>query len=331
MWRTIKTLWWLIFLTILLSGCHGHDPALVTWEHAGSGSYDAAYSDDGRFALVSTIAEGALLWDIAKNKLLYKWQHNKNGENAIVHIDFSPDGQWVITAEENTYVIWNTSTGQALGFWGIDTDITDVAISNKARYVLLGLEDGRALHINQKTGRRLEVTAHGNEPVASVDLSSSGRIAVTGGFDQRALAWDAKTGKEINRFVHTSRVTLVVLDRKKEHVFSSDIKGHAFVWKLRSGEKVSRLQLKERQYNISAAHFSKDGKQLLTGSPGRTVSAWNSNTGAHLKSWSAANRGSWVPRGAIVHAVAFADNGKTIVAETSNGLGQRWAWKSTTR
>ncbi len=328
--RTIETLCWLLLTTLVLSGCHGHDPALETWEHAKSGLYDAAYSDDGRFALVSTIAEGALLWDIADNKALYKWQHDKNSENAIVHIDFSPDGNWVITAEENTYVIWSTSTGRALGYWEIATDITDVAISNQARYVLLGLRDGRALHINQKTGRRLEVIAHRNEPVSSVDMSSSGRIVVTGGYDQRAVAWDAKSGKEITKFIHKSRVTLVVLDRRAEHVFSADNKGHAFVWKLRSGEKVSQLQLKERQYNISAAQFSKDGSQLLTGSPGRTVTAWDRGTGTHLKSWSAVKKQSWIPRGAIVQAVAFAADGKTIVAETSNGHGHRWAWKSTT-
>lgn len=324
--RTIKTLGWLLCIATLTCGCRGHDPALVTWEHAKSGVYDAAYSDDGRFAVVSTISEGALLWDLAENKPLYRWQHDKHGDNAIVNIDFSPDGKWVITAEENTYVIWNTATGQALGYWKTDTDITDVAISNNGKYVLLGLKDGRALHVNQKTGRRLEVIAHRNEAVASVDLSSNGRIAVTGGYDHRALAWDAKTGKEIAAFEHQSRVTLVVLDRKTKRVFSADNKGRAFIWKLRSGDTVSQLQLKERQYNISAAHFSMDGTHLLTGSPGRIISSWDSRTGTHLKSWSAAKRGTWVPKGAIVYAVAFADDGQSIVAEISNGYGQRWMW-----
>ena len=324
--RTTDTLCGLLCLATLTYGCHGHDPALVTWEHAKSGVYDATYSDDGRFAVVSTISEGALFWDLAKNKALYKWQHDKRGENAIINIDFSPDGKRVITAEENTYVIWSTTTGQALGYWQVDTDITDVAISNNGKYILLGLKDGRALHINRKTGRRLEVIAHRNEMVASVDLSSNGRVAVTGGYDRRALVWDAKTGKEIASFEHQSRVTLVVLDRKANHIFSTDNKGNAFIWKLRSGETVSQLRLKERQYNISAAQFSKDGRQILTGSPGRIISSWDSRTGTHLKSWSAIKKGTWVPEGAIVYAVAFAHDGRSIVAEISNGYGQRWKW-----
>jgi WD40 repeat protein len=321
-----KALCWLILLFILLSGCHGHDPAIVTWEHAQSGVYDAAYSDDGRFAVVSTIAEGALFWDLVENKSLYKWQHNKHGENTILNIDFSPDGNWVITAEENTYVIWSTATGQALGYWEIETDINDVAISNQGKYVLLGLKDGRALHINQNTRRRLEVVAHRYDAVASVDLSPDGRIAVTGGYDHRALAWDAETGKEIASFEHQSRVSLVVLDRQTNHVFSADNKGHAFIWEVHSGQKVSQLRLKERQYNISAAHFSEDGAQLLTGSPGRIISSWDSRTGTHLKSWKAATRGPWIPKGAIVYAVAFVNDGQSIVAEISNGYGQRWTW-----
>jgi WD40 repeat protein len=320
-----KTRYWVLFIATLISGCSGHDPALVTWEHAQSGLYDAAYSDDGRFAVVSTIAEGALFWDLAKNKSLYKWQHNKHRDNAILSIDFSPDGNWVITAEENTYVVWNTATGQALGYWEISTDITDVAISNEAKYVLLGLKDGRALHINQQTRRQLEVIAHRYEAVASVDLSHDGRIGVTGGYDHRALAWEAETGKEIASYEHQSRVTLVVLDRKAKQIFSTDTKGHAVIWETYSGHKISQLSLKERQYNITAAHFSEDSSQLLTGSPGRKISLWDSRTGNQLKNWKAATRGTWIPKGAIVYAVAFAKDGRSIVAEISNGYGQRWA------
>lgn len=243
-------------------------------------------------------------------------------------MDFSPDGHWVITADKKTYVIWNTATGRAIGYWTVESDIIDVAISNKSKYVLLGLEDGRALHINQRNQRRLEVVAHGYEPVAAVDLSPEGAIAVTGGGDHRVLVWDTQTGKEIAAYQHPSRVTLVALDSQAEKVFSADNKGGAFVWELRSGNKISRLRLKERQYIISAARFSNNATQLLTGSPGRTISIWDTLSGTRLNRWYAAKPGGWKPRGAIVYAVAFAGDGKSIVAEASNGVGQRWAWRT---
>ncbi len=324
----IKTLLYLIILVASLSGCKGQDPALMTWEHSQFALYNAAFSDDGRFAVVSTVGEDTLFWDLDKNKPLYKWYHGKRGENSILSMDFSPDGNWVITADKKTYVIWNTITGRAMGYWDVESDIIDVAISNKGKYVLLGLEDGRALHINQRNQRRLEVVAHGYEPVAAVDLSHEGSIAVTGGGDHRVLVWDAQTGKQIAAYQHASRVTLVALDNQAEKVFSADNKGGAFVWELRSGKKISRLHLKERQYIISAARFSKNATQLLTGSPGRAISIWDTTAGTHLNSWYAVKQDGWKPRGAIVYAVAFAGDGKSIVTEASNGLGQRWAWRT---
>jgi WD40 repeat protein len=231
----------------------------------------------------------------------------------------------VITADKNTYVIWDTVTGRGLGYWKADADILDVAISNEGKTVLIGLEDGRALHITQKSQRRLEVIAHRDAPVTAVALSPDGRIALTGGDDSRVMVWDTHTGKEIASFKHRSRVTLLVLDGQAKRVFSADNFSGAFIWEMRTGEKVAKLAMKQRQYVISAAGFSQDGTQLATGSPGRAVSVWDSGSGAQLKSWYASTRERWPPRGAAIQAVAFAEDGRSVVAAASNGYGHQWA------
>lgn len=315
-----------IILVVSAGGCSDNEQALQSWEHAGSsGIYEASFSDDGRFAAVSTVTEGTGLWDLSRDQALYRWRHGDQDRQVILHMDFSPDAGHVITADERSYVVWDTSTGKALGYWTVGADITDVAISNKGRYVLLGLEDGRALHIDQKTRRRLEVIAHRNEPVTSVDLSAGGRLAVTGGNDHRAMVWDAKTGKEISAFEHRARVTLVALDPKARQVFSVDNRGGAFVWDAKSGRQQAQLGLKARQYIISAARFSADGAQLVTGAPGRSVTLWDAHTGIRLDHWRVPTAGGWTPKGAIVYAVAFAGDGRSILAEASNGHGRRWA------
>ncbi len=298
---------------------------LQSWEHAGSGIYGAALSDDGRFAAVSSVAEGAGLWDLSRNQVLYRWRHGEQDQQVILHLDFSPDASHVITADKRSYVVWETASGKALGYWTVGADITAVAISDRGRYVLLGLEDGRALHIDQETRRRLEVIAHRNEPVSSVDLSAGGRLAVTGGNDHRALVWDAKTGKEVSSFEHGARVTLVALDPQAGQVFSADNRGGAFIWDAKTGRRQARLGLKARQYILSAARFSSDGTRLLTGAPGRAVTLWDARTGSPLAHWRVPTAGGWTPRGAIVYAVAFAGDGRSILAEASNGHGRRWA------
>lgn len=322
----INRLYCLLVLVVLTGGCGYQEQALKIWEHAESGLYNAAYSDNGRYVVVSTVQEGVHYWDLRNSKSLYRWRHDKYAENGIEYIDFSPDGRRVITADKNTYVIWDTATGRALGYWKVDADILDVAISNRGRTVLIGLEDGRALHITQKTQRRLEVIAHRYEPVAAVELTPDGRIALTGGDDSRAMVWDTVAGKEIASFKHRSRVNLLVLDRQAKKVFSADNNAGAFVWDMRTGKIIAKLDLKQRQYVVSTARFSEDGSRLITGSPGRQVSIWDSHTGKHMKSWYARKRGDWPPKGASIQAVAFSEDGRSVIAVTSNGYGHLWAW-----
>jgi WD40 repeat protein len=324
-WFSLGTKGLLSAVLATLTACgNGVEPG-TRWQHATTGVYDAAISNDGRFAAVSTIVEGTFLWDLKANRPLHKWRHGENGENAISNISFSPNGNYVITADKRTYVVWDTAAGRALGYWSVDANIIDVAISN-SRDVLLGLTDGRALHINLATQRRLEVIAHRHEPVASVALSADGRLAVTGGGDGRAVVWEAGGGTEVSTFQHKSRVTIVAMDERSQRAFSADNQGGAFVWDLKSGKQISRLDLKPRMYIVSSARFSADGGRLLTGFPGREIRLWNSSSGAKVTEWRVpTRREGWIPHGAVVYAVAFGEGERSIIAEASNGLGQRWS------
>lgn len=321
-----KSLYCLLVLLILTSACSYREEAPDIWEHAQSGLYDAAYSDNARYVAVSTVDEGVYYWDLIQNRSLFHWRHTKNSDNRIQNIDFSPDGRRVITADKNSYVIWDTQTGRALGYWAVDADIRDVAISDMGDSVLIGLQDGRALHINQKTGRRLEVIAHGYEPVTAVALSADGRLAITGGDDSRIMVWGRDTGREVASFEHRSRVTLVLLDRQMKKVFSADTEAGAYIWSLHNGELITQLETKPREYVISTARFSMDGTQLVTGSPGTEVSIWDSRSGKRMNRWYVHTRGRWPPKGATVQAVAFTEDGRSVLATASNGFGQRWDW-----
>ncbi|HJP34655.1 MAG TPA: hypothetical protein QF901_01600, partial [Gammaproteobacteria bacterium] len=65
--------------------------------------------------------------------------------------------------------------------------------------------------------------------------------------------------------------------------------------------------------------------RLLLGFPGRHVRLWDTTTGQRLGSWSTANRKKgWIPQGSTVYAVAFNDREDSVIAESSNGLGQMW-------
>jgi len=154
-------------LSLLLAACQVEKESVAEWPHAAVGMLDAAISQDGRFALVSSVNFGAAYWDLDKNELKFQWKHDDNPNNSITAVNLSPDGSRAITADKETFIIWNTNSGKAYGYWKAPADIRSVALSNKGRYALLGLGDGRAIHIDMNTGRRLEFTGHRKEAVAS--------------------------------------------------------------------------------------------------------------------------------------------------------------------
>jgi len=157
----------LALFTVFFAGCNQYESSLEEAQHTAVGSLDAVISRDARFAIISSVNHGVGFWDLGKNVLLYSWNHGEDPNHEIIATNISPDSSRAITADSRNFSIWNTNSGQSYGFWRAPAKIRAVALSNKGRYVLLGLEDGRAIHIDMNTGRRLEFTGHREEAVAS--------------------------------------------------------------------------------------------------------------------------------------------------------------------
>jgi WD40 repeat protein len=313
-----------LILVVWLVGCFHDKQSVAEWPHAAVGVLDATISRDGKFTLVSSVNFGAAYWDLEKDQLLFQWKHSDDPDDAILSVNISPDGGRAITANKRTFIIWNTTSGKPYGYWETPADIRAVAISNKGRYVLLGLGDGRAIHIDMTTGRRLEFTGHRSEAVASVDLSANGVWAFSGGNDNRAILWNSKTGKPLHLFEHKTRITKVKLGTNGKQAFTSGTLGNATVWSLETGSAISKLALNRREYVVSAANFSHSGKLLVTGAPGKDLSVWDVQSGKRIKQWQVRTRDQGKPSGAIVYAVAFTSDDQFILSESSAGFGEKW-------
>lgn len=322
--RVLSRFVYYMAVSLLVTACQPQEKSVAEWPHAAVGVLDAAISRDGRFALVSSVNFGAAYWDLNNNQLKFQWKHNEDPQDAITSVNLSPDGSRAITANQRTFIIWNTSSGKAYGYWEAPADIRAVAISDKGRYVLLGLGSGLAVHIDMNTGRRLEFTGHRAEAVASVDLSANGTWAFTGGNDYRAILWNAWSGKPHQLFEHDTRVTKLKLDPSGKQGFTSGTLGNATIWNLQTGETISKLDLNQREYVISAANFSHDSSQLVTGAPGKDISLWEVQTGKRIKQWRARTRQQGKPSGAIIYAVAFSQDDRFVLSESSAGFGEKW-------
>jgi WD40 repeat protein len=319
----LKSALFFLAILIVLPSCSQEDKPSLKLEQAIDGAYAADISDDGRLSLMSSIHHGISLWQTQPGKLLYQWHHNGQDDNDVFIVRIAPGSRFAITASRNDFVVWNTETGQAKGFWTIgQSSIRDVALSSNGQLVLAGLGDGKVLHINLETGRRLEFLGH-SEKINSVAMSANGRYALTGGNDYQALLWDTQTAQVIQRFKHSGRVTSVALDSEGRYAFSADTGQEARVYAIPSGKLISQLKAHSRQDILTHVRFVNDAKWILTGSPSRQLRLWHTASGQLLQRWRVTPRKDSRPESAVVYSSAIMDNG-SIISAASSGLLEFW-------
>ena len=316
---------YLIATVVALAGCQPVDSEPVSrWQHAVEGAYAANISNDGKLSAVSSIHHGISLWDLEKNALKYSWsQQQDSADNLVLAIDIADNNSHVLTANRQSFSLWNTDSGESEGFWQVrESNIRDIALSNDGDHLLIGKSNGTVVHVTLASGRRIEFLGH-SEKINSIDMLPNGRVAISGGNDFIAYVWDTQSGQVIYQFNHPSRVTKVALDPQGRYAFTADSKKDAHIWNLKTGKLVNSLQYTNRQEVFSSVQFSPDGSQLLTGAPTRKVSLWNIGTGSRLKSWRVTPREDIRPAGAVVYSAAFRDNSH-FITESSSGFAELW-------
>lgn len=311
-------------LSLILTGCSfAIDEPLKSSTHSKGGALAAVIANDASLSVVSGISQNVTVWDLTQNTAKYHWSHQGEGNNLVVSLAIAYDNSYVVTSDREAFGLWNLTTGDPDGFWRIDeSNIRDIAVSNQGRGILVGRSNGKVMFFEPKTGRRLEFLGH-QEKINSVDLSPNGFYALTGGNDYVAYLWDTRSGQVIYKFTHPSRVTMVALDPEGRYAFTADSQKLARIWDIQTGKEVSRLHYFERQKIFSSARFSKDGKQLLTGSPTRRIDLWDVATGEKQQEWRVAPREGPQPQGAVVYAVGFL-NEHSLISESSSGLAEVW-------
>ncbi|KJF99638.1 WD40 repeat domain-containing protein [Photobacterium leiognathi] len=314
-----------LFLSILtLSGCFTSGSETQRWQLAPQGSTSFSLSRDGRFALVSAIEQGIVLWDLQQNKKLADFGSQDQHHNTVITSQISDNKRFAITATAQNFATWDLGWSQAQGLWSIsDGTIRDVAIANNGDDILLALSNGKALFINISTGRRLEFLAH-HEKVNSVALSPNGHYALSGGNDHNAYLWDTRSAQILYHFPHQSRITRVALQRDGKFALTADGTNEVFIWDLTNGKKVSELNINLRQQNLSSARFSDNGEMVATGTPARRVELWQTQTGENLGSWKAERLQDTRPATAVVYDVAISPTGG-VISGSSSGFAQAWS------
>lgn len=314
----------ILFLTasLFLSACEQGQAPSKSIEVAVKGLYSGTLSDDGSLSIIGSIHHGGSLWRTTGNERIFNWNHKQGESSNIIASGFSPEGEFALTADHQTMVLWNATDGKALTFWTAPNEVLDLDLSNNGDFAFLGLGDNSAVLFDVKRGGIKRSFYHNNR-VGAVALSNDGSLAVTGDDDGTARLWDVQTGKVLFEWLHEDQIVSVALSPLGDKAITVAKYDRAVIWNTQTGKQLKEFKLAlsmvRRGQAFTSVRFSGDGKQLLTGNSDRLVQLWDSNSLKELASWTVPKRDPWKPTSASIVAVSFSPKSNQYIALASNG------------
>ncbi len=136
--------------SLFVSGCDLSNTPIKSIEVAVKGLYSGSISEDGKLSVTGSIHHGGSLWRNDQNERLFNWNHKQGEYSNIIASGFSPEGNFALTADHQTMVLWNTLSGQALTFWTAPSQVHSIALNNNGKLALLGLGDDSAVLFDVK-------------------------------------------------------------------------------------------------------------------------------------------------------------------------------------
>ena len=311
-------------LTLLLSFCAlltaCSDPPSKHLELTAQSAYASAISPDGKYALVGSILHGGSLWRLKDEEKLYNWNHTKGQQTAMSAVAFSTDSRFAVTADKRRIVMWDIKTGRPKGFWAATGGILSLSLSDNGSHLIVGQENYSALYIETKTGSILQKLYHSGV-INAVAISSDGSVGVTGSEDGSVKVWRLGKDDPIHTFQVGDDISSVAVSNEGTLVFGGLYYGTGKIWDSQTGKELSTVGFS--RVTLSAARFSIDGKQLITGDTVRRVMVWDVKTGKQIREKVARAPSLYPPSGLIVEEASLQPDG-TISAIYSNGSVNVW-------
>ena len=232
----------------------------------------------------------------------------------VAYAAFAPDGSTLAAchAEGGEIELWTVATG---AHRIVDTgraDLEQLAFGRDGRTLLAASSDGRLVVVTVETGAVRALDGHAG-PIEALAVATDGTTVASAGTDRVVRLWDLVTGTSRVGCVHAGAVGQLAFVPAQTQLVSAGDDGALCVWDLRTLS--SRWFEGHDGYAVVALAVSPDGTTVATAASNGTLLLWDLATG---------EKRELHVSGAVAGDLAFARDGKRLVAAVSDGTVREW-------
>ena len=278
---------------------------LSSFKTGNSMTSSAAFSPDGKRVTTVNRDRTTHVWGIDGKILFTLGEQSTDIRDAI----FSPDNQLILTAcGDHTTRVWSGLDGRLLAaFEGTASSFTPDAER------VLTLTNGHAANVWSMRAGHLLTKIDQAGFLGRAELSPDGRLIASASWNNQASIW--RTEEDHRRLIlATGHMTIQARfspDSALVMVVSGDA---ASIWRAATGQLVATLQSHTGELND--AHFSADGRRVITASNDKTARIWEVASGRLLFTLNGHT--------AAVNAAQFSPDSTKIVTVSEDRTARLW-------
>lgn len=231
-------------------------------------------------------------------------QHEKPVKTAV----FSPDGSAVLTASENTAILWELGKKSSISLEHT-AEVSSAVFSKDGTWILTAGDNGIVKIWDQEGNLEDELNCH-KDKISSVVFSPDGLAILTSSWDNTAVLWDLGTKEPQVTLKHNDVVSSGVFSPKGDLLLTASWDKTAKVWD-RQGRRILSLPHNE---GVSSAVFSPNGKRILTASEDGSAAVWDLKENLLLS----------VKHNDAVTSAVFSPDGRWILTASRDGTAKVW-------